>query len=111
MRAADIIRGVLDMLDNADRPIHAQGTIVLGPKPDSEVEQQDPVDDSELVRMKQIAGLLDNDPPGQYENEPNEKYAGVDSVISGGDDVHKEKNPADIRTNAPSMFPGFQARM
>jgi hypothetical protein len=23
--------------------------------------------------------------------------------------VHYSKNPADIRTNAPSMFPGFQA--
>jgi hypothetical protein len=25
-----------------------------------------------------------------------------------GDDVHKPKNPADIRTNAPSMYPGHQ---
>ena len=104
MRVADIIRGVLDMLDNVDRPIHAQGTIVLGPKPEDSVEQQEPADDAELVRIKQIAGLLDHDPAGQYENEPNEKYAGVDSVISGGDDVHKEKHPLDLRGNSISLY-------
>ena len=109
MRAADIIRGVLDMLDHADRPIHAQGTIVLGPKPDHEIEQPEQ-DDAELVRMKQIAGLLGDDDAVGYENEPHEKYAGIDAVIAGGDDVHKEKHPLDLRGNSVSMYPNYQAK-
>lgn len=104
MRVADIIRGVLDMLDHADRPVHAQGTIVLGPRPDEQPEQSEHSDDSELIRMRQIAGLLDTDTVAGYENEPREKYAGVDAVVAGGDDVHKQKHPLDLRGNSISLY-------
>ena len=107
MRVADIIRGVLDMLDHADRPVHAHGTIVLGSRPDDQSEQSEQSDhsnDSELVRMRQIAGLLDTDTVASYENEPREKYADVDVVVAGGDDVHKEKHPLDLRGNSISLY-------
>lgn len=42
-------------------------------------------------------------------NSPNEQTIDADTMFSMGDDVHKPKNPADIRTNAPSMYPGHQA--
>jgi len=58
--------------------------------------------------MQRLAGIL-ADP--EYANEPNAIVAPVAASFPAGDDVHHSKNPADIRTNAPSMFPGFQAGM
>lgn len=96
MKISDIIRGVLDLIDGADQESHEHVVVVPS--------QQTHDDDAELVRMRQIAGLLDHEPSDTYENEPNEKYAGVDSVISGGDDVHKEKHPLDLRGNSISLY-------
>jgi hypothetical protein len=45
-----------------------------------------------------------------YSNSPDEKYADISAAYPSGDDVHKSKQPADIRTNAPSMYPNFQAK-
>lgn len=42
-------------------------------------------------------------------NSPNEQTLDAETMFSMGDDVHKPKHPADIRTNAPSMYPGYQA--
>ena len=36
--------------------------------------------------------------------------APIGAAFPGGDDMHHSKNPADIRTNAPSMYPNFQAK-
>jgi hypothetical protein len=49
--------------------------------------------------------------PADFENSPGENYVDMKTVFSAGDDLNKPKNPADIRTNAPSMYPGFQAGM
>jgi hypothetical protein len=49
------------------------------------------------------------DSSAEYSNTPQERTAPVTAAFPSGDDVHHSKNPADIRTNAPSMFPGFQA--
>ena len=101
MRITDIIRGVLDVIDRAEAPEPEVAVIV---QPESA-----PQDDAELVRMRQIAGLLGSGDT-EYSNSPEERVAGVDAVIASGDDVHHSKHPADIRTNAPSMFPNFQAK-
>ncbi len=61
---------------------------------------------AELQDMQRLAGLLDEP---EYANEPNAVVAPMAAAFPAGDDVHHSKNPADIRTNAPSMFPGFQA--
>jgi hypothetical protein len=42
-------------------------------------------------------------------NSPDPSTLDAKTMFSMGDDVHKPKNPADIRTNAPSMYPGYQA--
>lgn len=42
-------------------------------------------------------------------NSPDEHVIDAKTVFTMGDDVHKPKNPADIRTNAPSMYPSYQA--
>lgn len=41
-------------------------------------------------------------------NSPDEQTLDAKTMFSMGDDLNKPKNPADIRTNAPSMYPGHQ---
>ena len=98
MKVTDIIRQVLDIVDaaeQADAP-----TVVVQP------EQEQP---DALIRIRHIAGLLPDGEEGEYQNTPQERTAPVGAAFPAGDDVHSSKNPADIRTNAPSMFPGWQA--
>lgn len=104
MRITDIIRGVLDLVDlgtkeeqPAEQPMDAMVMIV-----------QDPPAPDELAIIQQLAGLEQTLQP-EYANEPNEIVAPLGAAFPGGDDMHHRKNPADIRTNAPSMYPGFQA--
>lgn len=92
------------MLDRAESMPGDQHEIVVKPV-EAEPEH---TEDSELLRMRQIAGLI-----GQgnvdYSNSPEEKYAGVDAVTAAGDDVHKSKHPSDMRSDSVSLYPGFGA--
>ena len=97
MKITDIIRSVLDIIDGAEPPAQ-EPTVAVA----IEVEPQE-----QLADMQRLAGLL-ADP--EYANEPNAIVAPVGAAFPAGDDVHQSKNPADIRTNAPSMFPDWQAR-
>jgi hypothetical protein len=97
MKVTDIIRQVLDIVDAAEQ---VDEPVVVA-QPDQ--EQPDA-----LIRIRHIAGLLPDDTEGEYQNTPQEKTAPVGAAFPAGDDVHHSKNPADIRTNAPSMFPGYQ---
>jgi hypothetical protein len=101
MKITDIIRSVLDIVDRAE-----------------EVQQQEPKmsvtiatqsNPDELVRMKQIAGLMDAGDK-EYANSPNEKTAGIDAVTASGTDVNRSKHPSDIRVQHPSAYPGYQAQ-
>lgn len=98
MQIAEIIRAFLDTLDQID--------------PEQCVPDDQPIGytDADIPRLKQIAGLIPNGEMSVLANEPNPHYADVDAVIASGDDVHKSKHPADIKTNAPSMYPGAQWR-
>lgn len=46
----------------------------------------------------------------EYANVPHEVEQPIATIIAQGDDVNKPKHPSDIRTNAPSMYPDFQAK-
>jgi len=98
MRATDIIRQVLNMIDSIDTNM-AQGK----EEPVISVEIEAGTDD-ELARMKQIAGLLG---PGetQYSNQPQERIAGIESVTTdAGGGVNGPKHPADIRGEHPRLY-------
>jgi hypothetical protein len=99
MKITDIIRGVLDVIDHAEEPESEPVVAAV----ELEVEPAE-----ELADIQRLAGLLDFEEP-EYANAPVEIVAPVTAAFPAGDDVHSSKNPADIRTNAPSMFPGFQA--
>lgn len=98
MQISEIIRAVLDTLDQID--------------PNQCVPDDQPIGytDADIPRLKQIAGLLPNGEMSVLANEPNPQYADLDAVVASGDDINKSKHPADIRTNAPSMYPEAQWR-
>lgn len=95
MKITDVIRNILDIIDGAeDQPDQSVDAIVV-------VEPQ-----TDLAVLQQLAGLSQEP---EYANEPNEIVAPLGAAFPNGDDMHHSKNPADIRTNAPSMYPGYQA--
>lgn len=97
MKITDIIRSVLDIIDTAENPEPVVTAVAI--ETDPEQEQRD---------MLRLAGILDGD-DGEYANAPVEIVAPIGAAFPAGDDVHHSKNPADIRTNAPSMYPSWQA--
>jgi hypothetical protein len=95
MKITDVIRNILDIIDSAEgQPDQSVDAMVV-------VEPQ-----TDLSVLQQLAGLAQEP---EYANEPNEIVAGIGAAFPNGDDMHHSKNPADIRTNAPSMYPGYQA--
>ena len=97
MKITDIIRGVLDLIDSAEA---AEQEPVMAIAVDMQPEEQ-------IMDMQRLAGIL-ADP--EFANEPNTIVAPVGAAFPAGDDVHQNKNPADIRTDSISMFPDWQAR-
>lgn len=109
MKATDIIRGLLDLIDRVDcvaRQHEPDVSIIVAP--DEEI--QTGVDTN---RFKHIYAMLDaqhsNSP--MYDNSPNEAVAGIESVTKdAGGGWNGPKNPADMKSNSISMYPNFQAK-
>jgi hypothetical protein len=103
MRATDIIRQVLNMIDAIDTNA-AQGAPHEEPAEIS-VEIEAGTDD-ELARMKQIAGLLGSSET-EYSNQPQERIAGIESVTTdAGGGVNGPKHQDDIRGEHPRLYGG-----
>ena len=102
MRATDIIRGVLDLIDHVDSS-QDKATITIDNQPDA--EQGEPV----ASRFKQIFAMLDAPSKGPLGNSPNEVVADIDSVTDlAGGGINGPKHPHDIRVKDPSMHPDQQ---
>jgi hypothetical protein len=119
MRATEIIRDILNLIDQ----VEDAGEEVTGQEPAvavqvTKVSPEDSVmpldNDVEAInRYKQIIDLLpdEQDELSPFTNTPNPKVADISAVTTqSGDDVNKSKHPADMRTNAPSLYPGAQWR-
>ena len=93
MRATDIIRNVLDLIDQLD-------------KPSPEVQVTVHQNDEEESRFKQIlAQLSQKDAELPYANTPNEIVSGLNSVTKdAGGGVNGPKHPADLRVKDPRGF-------
>jgi hypothetical protein len=101
MKITDIIRQVLDIVDAVEQPEPKMAVVVS-------TEPSPAEDDAELVRMRQIAGLIGTGDT-EYSNSPEEMTAPIDAVLASGDDVHKSKHPSDMRSDSVSMYPGLGA--
>jgi len=101
MKITDIIRNVLDLVDSAEQ-VEPSVAITVSAQPNSVT------DDAELIRMRQIAGLLGSGDT-EYSNSPEEMIAPIDAVLAAGDDVHRSKHPSDMRSDSVSLYPGLGA--
>lgn len=98
MRASDIIRGVLDLIDQIDCVQQQQAPAV----------QELPV----AGTFKDIFSKLEGSTTSVYDNSPEVHIQGVSAVTTdaGLGGLNGPKNPADIKSNSISMFPAYQAK-
>jgi hypothetical protein len=97
MRATEIIRNILDIIDDLETQAEP-----AGPTADVTVTAQG----DDINRFKQIVSLADNDPTG-YANEPDERIAGIAAVTTdAGGGMNGPKHPADIKGSTMSLYPG-----
>lgn len=119
MRANEIIRGILDLIDGIDsgdqhptvsisidkQPIEP-GPVAIATEPEQDYEHDD------VRRFKQIVDILDNPTDGSmspFSNAPNEVVTDVESVTtSAGGGVNNPKHPSDQRVQHPSLYPAHQ---
>lgn len=98
MRAHDIIRSVLDLIDDIEGK---EEPVMVAIAPEHEHQ------DEETRRLQQIVDLLTSSYQ-TYDNSPNEVVAGIDSVTKdAGGGWMAPKNPADIKANSISMYPNY----
>ena len=90
MRVQEIIRSILDMIDNADQTESA-------PRPDEPVPDEQFYDD-DVRRFRQIVDLADQGQETEYSNTPKEEYASIEAVTTAaGGGPNKPKHVDDIR--------------
>jgi hypothetical protein len=99
MRVQEIIRSILDMIDNAEQQQEV-------PSPEEVIPNEQFYDD-DVRRFRQIVDLADSGETTEYSNTPREEYAAIDSVTTAaGGGANAPKHPADIRGEQPSIYPG-----
>ncbi len=100
MKATEILRGILDIIDNIDDH-QEQESQVLEPVDSAEVQ------DDEARRMNQIKDLLPTaDVTVMYANSPAEATAEITAVTTdAGGGVNGPKHPRDLRGNSFPIYP------
>lgn len=101
MRATDIVRNVLDIVDYIDGSQQYQNDDYSDEERNYSLKSNDP--DSEFNRFKQVLDMVSQEQEvGDYSNEPNEVVSDVDSVTSdAGGGYNGPKHPDDIRVKDP----------
>ena len=103
MRATDIVRQVLDLLDQVEGPHDIEPS--AEPTCQVDVHQNDELDN----RFRQVLAMLDADSFGPLANSPNPVVAPVEAVTTlAGGGLNGPKHPPDIRVKDPSMYPDQQ---
>jgi len=114
MRATEIIRDVLNIIDRVESEESSAEPQVAMTITKVEPEMMMPLSAgaAEINRYKQIVDLLPNedDMLAPFSNTPTPKVSDVSAVIMSGDDVNKSKHPSDLRGNSFSLYPNFQAK-
>lgn len=107
MRATEIIRDLLDLIDKigvADEPAVSVDT----------VEPKEPaITGLDTNRFKHIYTMLDMErsQPQMYSNSPNQTVSDIDSVtVDAGGGWMGPKNPADLKSDSITLYPNFTAQ-
>jgi hypothetical protein len=97
MRIAELIRNILDVIDNAESTQNSQHT---------EIPQKDFYND-DVRRFRQIVDLADSGETTEYSNTPKEEYAGIEAVTTAaGGGPNKPKHIDDIRGDSFRIYGG-----
>jgi hypothetical protein len=103
MKAVDIIRDLLDVIEKIENNIGVTDTIVQPAT--ANITAATGVDSN---RFKQIVDLLTQQHQ-MYANSPADVVASLDSVtVHAGGGLNGPKHPHDIRVKDPSMYPNQQ---
>ena len=92
MRASEIIRTLLDVLDQKQSQLS---------------DEPEGYTDTDIKRFKQIIDLADDGSEEQtYANQPNEKTSSIDAVTqdAGADSWQGTKEPEDIRGTTTRIY-------
>jgi len=102
MRATEIIRGVLDLIDQVENSNQTDQEPTPAHHPVEEPVQTG-VDTN---RFKQIFDILSAERDQMYDNSPDPVVAGIESVtVHAGGGWNGPKNPADLRSDSVSLYP------
>lgn len=107
MRATEIIRSILDLIDHIDIEQKPEDSAI------AVITPEEPVDNcgDDPNRFQQIVDLLTSEYGQMYDNSPAEAVAGIESVTThAGGGWMGPKNPADLRADSISMYPNYQAK-
>lgn len=105
MRATEIIRSILDLIDHIDIEQQTEE-----PSAVAVITPEQPIDDcgDDPNRFRQIVDLLTAEYGQMYDNSPAEVVAGIESVTThAGGGWNGPKNPADMRSDSVSMYPNY----
>lgn len=114
MRASDIIRELLCLIDVIDGKQQQQQIMTPAPSEEPLVVAVDVPTDAQVLddgprRFKQIFDILSAQRNQQYSNSPAEVVAGIESVTTdAGGGWNGPKHPHDIRVKDPSAYPNQQ---
>jgi len=104
MRATEIIRSVLDLIDHIE--------IEQEPDPVAVATIAEPTTGphgDDVNRFRQIVDLLTSEYGQMYDNSPAETVAGIEAVTThAGGGWNGPKHPADLRSDSVSMYPNYQ---
>ncbi len=103
MKITDIIRGILDLADTSLNIQTQSDSLPSDIEIDTNLVDVDQTDSSEIDEIAKLAGV------SRASTTPSEIVFPLSSAYPAGDDVHQSKNPADIRSDSFSMYPGYQA--
>jgi len=102
MRATDLMRNILDLIDQIDNSQQEKTPAVAVLTTNDEFIQTG-VDSN---RFKQIFDILTSEYHQMYNNSPAEVVAGIDSVTThAGGGWNGPKHPADMRSDSVSLYP------
>ena len=114
MRITDIIRNILDLVDDEkqNNPVVSRDADSVNfdldrdGQPDMEIEPEAPnSEQDDMRRFRQLAGIESRNPDAEYANEPHPPMTGIEAVTTdAGGGVNGPKHPADIRVKDPGAY-------
>ena len=98
MKIAELLRTIADIIDDEKNSKPAELITIQNMSP---VEEKSSSDLDQIVKLAGVAKAT---------TEPDIHIFPLSSAFPAGDDFHYSKNPADMRSDSVSLYPGYSAR-